>query len=91
MVVAAVPKTDVRGSRLTTLVSDKEGQMIAWLAEAAGLSVGAYLRDRAIGVGPDAVEQAALCQVDRLIDRIEDNLDSAVAELSAAMARMAAA
>jgi len=89
-VMAAVSNTEVRGTRLTTLVSNADGQMIARQAEAAGLSISAYLRDRALGIEPDAAEQAALRQVDTLIDRIESNLDSAVAELSAVMARMAA-
>ena len=57
-------------------------------AAAAGLSVSAYLRDRALGVSANAGESAALQQVDALIDRIEADLDSAIAEVSATIARM---
>jgi hypothetical protein len=91
MAVAAMTAgAHVRSNRLTTLVSDSENEAISKKAEAAGLSVSAYLRDLALGSRADAGDEAALRQVDRLIDRMEGDLDSAIAELSAAMARMEA-
>jgi hypothetical protein len=89
-VMAVAAMTAVRGNRLTTLVSDSENEAISKKAEAAGLSVSAYLRDLALGSSGDAGDEAALRQVDRLIDRMESDLDSAISELSAALARMEA-
>jgi hypothetical protein len=73
---------------LTALVSEAEAEQVTRQAAASGLSVSAYLRDRALGVAPDARESAALRQVDAFIDRIEADLDSAIAEVSATIARM---
>jgi len=89
MVVAAMKDgVDLRSNRLTTLVSDSEGEAIAKKADAAGLSVSAYLRAQALGSEADPSGEAALRQVDLLIDRMESDLDGAIAELAAAMARM---
>jgi hypothetical protein len=71
-------------------VSEAEAEQVTRQAAASGLSVSAYLRDRALGVAPDASESAALRQVDAFIDRIEADLDSAIAEVSATIARMGA-
>ena len=79
----AIQPRDTRGTRLTALVSDAEGRWIAGRAEQAGMSVSAYLRERALGA-----DDAALRQVDALIGQIEANLDSAIAALAAANARM---
>ena len=91
MTVAVMPATEGRTTRLTALVSEAEAAQVAMRAAAAGLSVSAYLRDRALGVPADAGESAALRQVDAFIDRIEADLDSAIAEVSATIARMDAA
>jgi len=89
MAVAAMNGgADARNNRLTALVSDSENEIIAKKAEAAGLSVSAYLRVQALGPEADLTSDAALRQVDLLIDRMESDLDSAIAELLAAMARM---
>ena len=89
-VATFAPVTYVRVNRLTTLVSASENEIIARKAEAAGLSVSAYLRALALGSGADADKDTALRQVDLLIDRMERDLDSAIAELAAVLARMAA-
>ncbi len=57
--------------------------VIAKRAEAAGQSVSAYLRDRALG---EDVE--ALRKIDSIIEQMEVALDSANAEVIASMARM---
>ncbi len=90
MTVAVIPAVEGRTTRLTALVSEAEAEQVTRQAAASGLSVSAYLRDRALGVAPDASESAALRQVDAFIDRIEADLDSAIAEVSATIARMGA-
>ena len=91
MTVAVMPATEGRTTRLTALVSEGEAEQVTRQAAAVGLSVSAYLRDRALGISADAGESAALRQVDAFIDRIEADLDSAIAEVSATIARMDAA
>jgi hypothetical protein len=92
MVAAAMNVgADVRNNRLTTLVSDVESEVITRKAEAAGLSVSAYLRELALGSPVDARDEAALRQIDLMIERMEGDLDGAIRELSATMTRMAAA
>ncbi|HWK44063.1 MAG TPA: hypothetical protein VNT30_05060 [Stellaceae bacterium] len=90
MVVAALTAgAEVRSTRLTTLVSESENATIAKKAEAAGLSVSAYLRELALGSGAEASDEAAaLREFDIMIDRMEGDLDGAIAELSAAISRM---
>ena len=91
MAVASLnPGADIRTNRLTTLVSDVESALIAKKAEAAGLSVSAYLRASALGTETSGGDEAALRQIDLLIARMESDLDGAVAEVNAALARMAA-
>jgi len=82
-----------RTTRLTALVSEAEAALIAMQAEAAELSVSAYLRERALGASAkaDPTETEALRQVDALVARMETDLDQAIAALSAAIARMDAA
>jgi len=77
-----------RTTRLSALVSAAEADQIAKQAAAAGLSVSSYLRDRALGTPAHPDEAAALRQVDTLIGRMQSDLDSAIAELSATLARM---
>jgi hypothetical protein len=88
MAVAVLPPAVPRETRLTALVSAPEAERIARQAAAAGLSVSAYLRDRALGLSAQPDEAAALRQVDAVIDRMEADLDRAIAELAASMARM---
>lgn len=72
-----------RGTRLTALVSDAENAKISAKAEAAGLSVSAYLRERALGD-----DQDALNKVDQIIAQMEAALDGATTELAAVLARL---
>jgi hypothetical protein len=88
MATAGLSPDTARETRLTALVSAPEAERIARQAAAAGLSVSAYLRDRALGLSAQPDEAAALRQVDALIDRMEADLDRAVAELAATTARM---
>jgi len=93
MSLAMTPATAGRTTRLTSLVSEAEAALIANRAEAAGLSVSAYLRDGALcaSVKADTGETQALRQVDALIARMEADLDQAIAALSATIARIDAA
>lgn len=89
MSVALTSAEPTRTTRLTALVSGPEAERIARHAAAAGLSVSAYLRDRALGrSGDHAAEAAALRQLDTLIERMETDLDSAISVLSATIARI---
>ncbi len=88
MSIALTSADPNRTTRLTSLVSAAEAEQIARQAAAAGLSVSAYMRDRALGTPPHPEEAAALRQLDTLINRMESDLDSAIADLSAALARM---
>ena len=88
MTVAVLPAEIARHTRLTALVSAPEAERIARQAAAAGLSVSAYLRDRALGLSAQPDEAAALRQMDALIDRMEADLDHAIAELAATIGRM---
>lgn len=72
-----------RSTRLTALVSEAENAKIAARAETAGLSVSAYLRERALGD-----DQDALNKVDQIIAQMEAALDGATAELAAVLARL---
>ena len=72
-----------RVTRLTALVSEDESATIAQRAETAGLSVSAYLRDRALGEDLDA-----LSKIDSIIEQMEVALDSANAEVAAVMSRL---
>jgi len=88
MAVGVLPADLTRETRLTALVSAPEAERITRQAAAAGLSVSAYLRDRALGLSAQPDEAAALRQVDALIERMEADLGRAVAELAATMAQM---
>ena len=93
MSVATAPAMAGRTTRLTALVSVAEAELIAKRAEAAGLSVSAYLRDRALDLSGDAdtSDTEALRQVDFLVARMEADLDRATTVLAASLARMDAA
>lgn len=86
MSVALKPAADARTTRLSLLVSAGEAEEIVKAAEACGLSVSSFLRERALGGGRD--EAAALRQVDALIDGMTRELDEAVAQLNGVMARL---
>ncbi len=88
MSIALTSPDPNRTTRLTALVSAAEAEQIARQAAVAGLSVSAYLRDRALGSQHHPEEAAALRQFDTLINRMESDLDGAIADLSAALARM---
>jgi hypothetical protein len=88
MAVAVLPVEVARDTRLTALVSAPEAEQIARRASEAGLSVSAYLRDRALGLSAEPDEAAALRQIDALIDRMEADMDRAVADLAATLVRM---
>lgn len=91
MSVALTSAEPTRTTRLTALVSGPEAERIAGNAAAAGLSVSAYLRDRALGQSDKSdqgAEVAALRQLDALIERMETDLDSAISVLSATIARI---
>jgi len=60
-----------RDTRLTARLGAAEAEQIVRLAAAAGLSVSAYLRDRALGLSAQPDEAAALRQMDALIERME--------------------
>ena len=91
MSVALTAADPNRTTRLTALVSTREAEQIARQAAAAGLSVSAYLRERALGAQAQPDEAAALRQFDTLIERMESDLDDAITSLSATIARMDAA
>ena len=80
---------DVRATRLSVLVSESEAAEIAQRAEAAGLSMSAFLRNQALGLGGKAEEDEALRCVDALIDKMTQDVDAAIAEVGASVARMA--
>ncbi len=84
MSLALTPTVPGRSTRLTVLVNDGEAAQIARQAAAAGLSVSAYLRERALGIAaaPEASPEAALRQMDGLIARMEADLDGAIAALA---------
>ena len=83
-------RTRLHTSRLTALVSDAESTLIAKKAEAAGLSVSAYLRASALGPETSSDDETALRQIDLPIAHMASDLDGAVAEVNAALSRMAA-
>jgi hypothetical protein len=83
MLAAASSSPHPRATRLSALVSADESAVIASRAEAAGLSVSAYLRERALGD-----DEEALRQVDMIIAGMEAALDGATAELAAVLARL---
>jgi Mobilization protein NikA len=78
----------VRTTRLSALVSAEEAEVIARRAAAAGLSVSAYLRAQALGQTGTAEDDALLQRVDDLIARMEGDLDAAIAQMGATLARL---
>ena len=78
----------VRTTRLSVLVSGAEAEAITQRAQAAGLSVSGFLREQALGLGAAPAEEAALRQVDELIDRMTRDLDGAIKQVKATLARL---
>lgn len=79
-----------RSARLSVLVNGAEAEEIAHRAAAAGVSVSAYLRARALGDGKSEDEAAAMRVFDQVIDEMTARVDEANASLEAALARMEA-
>jgi len=77
-----------RATRLSVLVTAPEAEEISARAEAAGLSVSAYLRAQALGAIPSADQEDALKIFDRVIDDISTRIDQANASLEATLTRL---
>ena len=81
-----------RTTRLSVLVSSSEAEEIAHRAEAANLSVSAYLRAQALtnNLADDAAagDPEALAVFDQIIDVITTRIDQANSSLEAALARL---
>lgn len=76
-----------RATRLSVLVSDREAEQITQQAEASGLSVSAFLRERGLG-HQSSSEEAAMRQVDTLIDKMTGDVESAIAQVASTLARL---
>lgn len=83
MAEALKAANDSRTRRVSVLVNEDEYRRIEADAERAGLSVSAYLRSCALG--EDETLEAALTET---LDRIERDLDEAVAKVDDALDRM---
>ncbi|MEC4591903.1 hypothetical protein VPG91_12975 [Nitrospirillum amazonense] len=83
----ATPPSQVRTTRVSALVNEEENAAISARADAAGLSISAYLRLRALDNSPNLTPQA-LAEVDRLIASMETDLDTAMAALDATLLRL---
>lgn len=77
-----------RTTRMSALVSDFEAAEIARLANAAGLSVSAYLRERALNRDEQVGDADALRQVDHMIDKMTADVDNAIGVLTTTLRRM---
>lgn len=77
-----------RATRLSVLVSDAEAEQITKQAQASGLSVSAFLRERALGLKGSREEEEALRQVDALIDKMAGNVESAIGQVASTFARL---
>lgn len=73
---------------MSALVSDFEAAEIARRANVAGLSVSAYLRDRALDLGDRAEDTEALQHIDRMIEKMTADLDQAIGALATSLQRM---
>ncbi|TWB18827.1 hypothetical protein FBZ89_109213 [Nitrospirillum amazonense] len=87
MALPTTPPSQARTTRVSALVSEEESSTITAKASAAGLSVSAYLRLRALDDN-SGVPAHALAQVDRLIAGMEADLDAAMAALDATLHRL---
>jgi hypothetical protein len=73
---------------MSALVSDFEAAEIARRANVAGMSVSAYLRDRALDIGERAEDAEAIHHVDRMIEKMTTDLDQAIGDLTTSLRRM---
>lgn len=71
------------------MVNSAESALITARADAAGLSVSAYLRALALGE-PSGADAQALAQVDSLIAGMEAKIDAATAAVDVVLARLEA-
>jgi len=88
MSVALQDAVGPRTTRLSVLVSNTEAAQIAARAEAAKLSVSAYLRAQALMSGASDNEPEALAVFDQVISDISTRIDAANASLEAALSRL---
>jgi hypothetical protein len=88
MSVALQDAVGPRTTRLSVLVSNVEAQEIADRAQAASLSVSAYLRAQALTAGASENEPEALAVFDQIITDITTRIDAANASLEAALSRL---
>jgi hypothetical protein len=77
-----------RTTRISVLVSSAEAQEISHRAEAANLSVSAFLRTQALTTDASANDQEALAAFNRVIDHITHRIDQANTSLETALARL---
>jgi hypothetical protein len=77
----------VRTTSSSVLVNAPEAAEIARRAAAAGLSVSAFLRERALGLADKREEAEALRWVDELIDQMTRDVDETIEQVSATLAR----
>lgn len=78
--------TAARATRLSVLVSDVEAAQITQQAEASGLSVSAFLRERGLG-RKNPSEEEAMHQVDALIDKMTGDVESAITQVATTLSR----
>lgn len=77
-----------RAARISVLVSSPEAAQIANDAQAAGLSVSAFLRGRALGLAANRAEEEAMRQVDALLDKMSREVEGAIDQVASALARL---
>jgi len=77
-----------RTTRLSALVTDTEAEQITKQAEASGLSVSAFLRERALGLNRLREEEEALRQVDALIDKMAEDIEGAIDQVASTLTRL---
>lgn len=80
--------SNVRSTRLSVLASAAEAEEVARCAEAAGLSVSAFLRARALGLAGKREDAEALRRLDELIERMTRDVDEAIEQVTATRARL---
>jgi len=85
MSLALQDASAARTTRLSVLVTSGEAKEIAKRADAAGLSVSAYLRAMALGDGASKEEQEAMRVIDQVLDEMIATVDKANASLEAAL------
>ncbi len=79
-----------RTTRLSVLVTSGEAEQITHRAKTSGLSVSAYLRATALGIGASKEEQHAMVIFDRVLDQMIATVNQANARLEASLIGMGA-